>query len=144
MPLPWYHATFHGKAPHEYDQPSFHVGTPQAAFKRIQDLYQANAVPLVLKGAMFHMYEVSPDAPVGSLRRDAFMHPDSSGHPFSQPTARIRKIQPYVNDVEDSGEDSLLIPTSFVRKGHVRYRGSQFVDIGTIAETYPHQFHQFD
>lgn len=141
----YYHATFSDKPPHEQPKPSFHVGSARAAFHRVSDLADSWDYPEGSKGAVFHKYEISDSAPIGEEVKDGFGLHDPDGE-FSGPTQmfdeskRLRKIQPYVNEVEDRGSYSYLIPNHFVKKGMVKHLGAQFVDMETIINTRPRHF----
>jgi len=118
-----YHGTLKGTLPHEaYGKTLFHAGTKEAALDRIMHTLEnetrqwKNYVPGT---AEIHAYKINQTAPISKRM---------FGDPIEDnpvPERNIKKIHKYINEVEDPGSTSLVIPTNFVGK-HVTHLGPQF------------------
>lgn len=118
-----YHGTLIGKPPHTaYGKTLFHAGTKEAALDRIMHKLEDetsqwnNYVPGT---AEIHAYKIEQTAPTS---KRMFNDPVEDN---PVPEGNIRKIHRYVNEVEDPGSTSLVIPTNFVGR-HVTHLGPQF------------------
>lgn len=109
-----YHGTFAEKAPHEYDQPTFHVGTRKAAEERLAEAEELGGI------ATIYAYEIGDKAPTS---RQSWEDPLDRWNPV--PEHRTGRIYPYTNIGEDEGSTSYVIPTKFVGN-HVKHLGPQF------------------
>lgn len=129
-----YHGTFNDKAPHEHGG-TFHAGSMRSTADRSYDQLMAGEVeePAIRQ---VHGYEISDDAPmsrrtwgdpdVGFLR--ATHERDGEDAPTPEvPEHKDNRIYPYINDREDRGSTSYVIPSGFVGK-HVKHLGVQFQD----------------
>lgn len=121
-----YHGTLTGKAPHKiYGNTLFHAGTKEAALDRIvhnieSEEFKTEEPYIYVPGtAQIHAYKIEQTAPTSKRR---FNDPTDSN---PVPEGNIRKIHKYVNEVEDPGSTSLVIPTNFVGR-HVTHLGPQF------------------
>lgn len=110
-----YHGTFSDEPPHEYGG-TFHAGTLWAAEDRLRDAEEIGGI------ATIHGYEISDDAPTS---KKGWRDPLSNNRDKRVPEYKRNRIYPYVNEWEDSGSTSYVIPTEFVGK-HVKHLGPQF------------------
>lgn len=128
-----YHGTWSARPPHEYDQP-FHAGTEQSAHDR---LFSGEGIPED-RGweRTIHSYEidtsdVSPkmhsDPHYGDTYEQIWKSKDAP-HTRRIPE-RPTKIVKYLNDHEDRGSTSYVIPPEMVESGRVKHLGVQFHQI---------------
>jgi hypothetical protein len=128
MPKRVYHGTLSSDPPHEYGYP-FHAGTLQAANDRIDDeishgVYWEEKNPIIT--THIHEYEIADDAPTSSKTWEDPMFYDNARK--AVPEHSQSRIYPYINDREDRGSTSYVIPSRFVHEGqHVKHlRTEQF------------------
>ena len=116
-----YHGTFSGGAPHEYGG-TFHAGTMRSTDDRANDqtMYGEVEEPAIRQ---VHAYEISDDAPASKkMWKDPTFYEGETG---VVPEHKDNRIYPYVNELEDRGSTSYVIPSGFVGK-HVKHLGVQF------------------
>jgi hypothetical protein len=127
-----YHGTWSEHPPHTYEKP-FHAGTQQSAEDR---LFSGEGIPE--GGGAFqaiHSYEID-DSDIDPVvyadphfgdTYNAVWDKKKFGDPF---TKRIPEdsdaIYQYVNDHEDRGTRSFVIPPHLVNSGRVKHLGAQF------------------
>lgn len=120
-----YHGTLSDQPPHEYDQPTFHAGTRQAASDRLDDEISHGVdwdeVPIGV--ASVHAYEVSPNTPKSRKIWD-----DPMSYDTPVPEHKSNRVYPYLNSREDINNLSYVVPTGFVGS-HVKHLGVQFQQV---------------
>lgn len=125
-----YHGTWSKQPPHEYDQP-FHVGTEQAAHDRLSS---GEGIPDDMGWMQtIHSYEidesdVSPrlysDPHFGDTYKKVWKS-KADPHTRRAPDRPDTMIK-YINDHEDRGSTSYIIPPEAVESGKVKHLGVQF------------------
>lgn len=132
-----YHGSTSMLPPHAKENPrrsaTFHAGTEQAAKDRLDFWAQPGDVPSYL-----HTYRITggvgPDTwgdPITDEEYNKHVEPQELG--FLKPANRsvpendTTTIHPYVNEGEDDGSISYVIPTDMVGH-HVKYLGTQFAN----------------
>lgn len=123
-----YHGTWSPQPPHEYGG-TFHAGTEQAARDR---LFSGENIPEG-EGARqaIHAYEVSS---IASIDPKLYSDPDAGdtysniwgNHPRKQLPEQSSRITQYLNDHEDRGSTSYVIPSEMVARGMVKHLGAQW------------------
>lgn len=120
-----YHGTFSEKAPHEYEQETFHAGTLRSTEDRLEDEashgidFSEVATPIWT----VHKYEISDEAPMSRRMWSDPMFPNTNA--IEVPEYKTNRIYPYKNAREDRGSTSYVIPSNFVG-GPVKHLGVQF------------------
>jgi hypothetical protein len=123
-----YHGTWSPKSPHEYGE-SFHAGTAQSAQDRLSS---GEGIP---EGAGFmnavHSYEIPSDVKINPK-----MHSDPDAgdtykniwgdKPLNPIPSRPTQVSQYLNDHEDRGSTSYVIPSRMVAQGTVKHLGAQW------------------
>lgn len=129
-----YHGTWSDRPPHEVDQPAFHAGSKQSAHDR---LFSGEGIPEGMGDTQtIHAYEIDESDVSRKLYSDPHfgetygkvwpLKSSPYGRRVPENPSRILK---YVNDHEDRGSLSYVIPVQAVREGRVRHLGVQFKDI---------------
>lgn len=123
-----YHGTWSPRPPHEYGS-SFHAGTEQSARDR---LFSGEGIP---EGEghrqAIHAYEISSDEQISPKMHsdphagDTYENIWGDG-PRNPLPKRSNKIVQYLNDHEDRGSTSYVIPSRMVREGMVKHLGAQW------------------
>lgn len=123
-----YHGTWSSRPPHEYGS-SFHAGTKQAARDR---LFSGENIP---EGEghrqAIHAYEIYSDSQISSRM---YSDPDAGDtyediwgdRPRRFLPKRSNKIVQYLNDHEDRGSISYIIPSEMVKSGMIKHLGAQW------------------
>jgi hypothetical protein len=128
-----YHGTWSDKPPHEYDKP-FHAGTERAAHDRLSS---GEGIPEGMGWMQtVHAYEIDDKDVEPTLYSDPHYGDTYSNiwkektppHTRKAPETPNRIVK-YLNDHEDRGSTSYLIPRSAYEEGRVRHMGVQFQDI---------------
>ena len=110
-----YHSTFSDKAPHEYGD-TFHAGTLRAANDRLDESTEQGGI------VRYHQYAISRNTPFSKKFWEDPIHPNKAKRVPEDKTSRIHT---YINEVEDPGSHSYVIPSNFVGT-HVKHLGPQF------------------
>lgn len=123
-----YHGTWSPRPPHEYGG-TFHAGTEQSAKDR---LFSGEGIP---EGEghrqAIHSYEILSDTPVG---KTLYSDPDAGDtyeNIWGNKPKKVLPNQPsaisqYLNDHEDRGSISYVIPSHMVEQGMVKHLGAQW------------------
>lgn len=127
-----YHGTWSELPPHEYGKP-FHAGTRQSAEDR---LFSGEGIPE--GGGDFqaiHSYEIDDSDIDPTVYADphfgdtygAVWDKSKLGDPFTKRVPEDSEaISQYINDHEDRGTRSFVIPPHLVASGRVKHLGVQF------------------
>jgi len=122
-----YHGTWSPKPPHEYDS-SFHAGTKKAAQERLES---GEGIP---DGYGYfqavHRYEVPEE--LISKKTYSDPHPGDTYHEVTKGKSlphlpdESDTVSQYINDHEDRGQRSYVIPSHLVHSGMVKHLGAQW------------------
>ena len=123
-----YHGTWSSRPPHEYGA-SFHVGTEQSARDRLSSM---EGIPE--DGGHFqaiHAYEIFSDEQISPKMYSDPHAGDTYGDiwgdkPRSPLPKSHNKIVQYLNDHEDRGSTSYVIPSKMVKSGMIKHLGAQW------------------
>lgn len=123
-----YHGSWSPKPPHEYDA-YFHVGTEQSAQDR---LFSAEGIPDGYGHFQaMHQYEVPEHLISKKMYADPHFgdtyHEITGGRNLPALPDESDRVLSYLNDHEDRGSTSYVIPSHLVHSGMVKHLGAQWV-----------------